>query len=236
VSATALITVFVVAVVPLVPTEAVLIGMGVLAASTGASLIGVVAVATVGCSLSDHVLYVLGRVAGGRVLGWLGNRSSGAAAMAWLTRHVTRYGPPVLMAGRWVPAGGTVGAVLVGMLRWRLRRFTPTSAVGSLLWSTYEVLLGYFGRSVTGQPVTGLLLSFAVAAVVALLTRVVVRRTQPPVVEDQPGQVDHAPVAVQVRSRHRVSSTATLGRLVHPTPHAPDPAVTTSRLAPIPRR
>jgi membrane-associated protein len=187
VSATALITVFVVAVVPLVPTEAVLIGMGVLAASTGASLIGVVAVATVGCSLSDHVLYVLGRVAGGRVLGWLGNRSSGAAAMAWLTRHVTRYGPPVLMAGRWVPAGGTVGAVLVGMLRWRLRRFTPTSAVGSLLWSTYEVLLGYFGRSVTGQPVTGLLLSFAVAAVVALSTRVVVRRAQAPVVGDQPG-------------------------------------------------
>jgi hypothetical protein len=31
------------------------------------------------------------------------------------------------MAARWVPAGGTVGAVLVGMLRWRLRRFTPMS-------------------------------------------------------------------------------------------------------------
>jgi membrane protein DedA with SNARE-associated domain len=70
VSAAALITVFVVAVVPLVPTEAVLIGMGVLAASTGVSLLGVVAVATVGCSLSDHALYLLGRVAGGRVLGW----------------------------------------------------------------------------------------------------------------------------------------------------------------------
>jgi membrane protein DedA with SNARE-associated domain len=75
-SATALVTVFVVAVVPLVPTEAVLVGMGVLAASTGGSLLGVIAVATVGCSLSDHVLYLLARLAGGRVLGWWGGRSS----------------------------------------------------------------------------------------------------------------------------------------------------------------
>jgi membrane protein DedA with SNARE-associated domain len=187
VNATALITVFVVAVVPLVPTEAVLVGMGVLAASTGVSLLGVIAVAAVGCSLSDHVLYLLGRVAGERILGWWGDRSSGAAAMTWLTRNITRWGSPVLVAGRWVPGGGTVGAVLVGMLRWRLRRFTPTSAVGSLLWSTYAALLGYFGGSVTGRPVTGLLLSLAVAAVVGLFTRVVIRRAQRPVVDDQPG-------------------------------------------------
>ncbi|MCW2641372.1 MAG: putative rane protein [Dactylosporangium sp.] len=186
-NATALITVFVVAVVPLVPTEAVLVGMGVLAASTGVSLLGVIAVATVGCSLSDHVLYLLGRVAGERILGWWGDRSSGAAAMTWLTRNITRWGSPVLVAGRWVPGGGTVGAVLVGMLRWRLRRFTPTSAVGSMLWSTYAALLGYFGGSVTGRPVTGLLLSLAVAAVVGLFTRVVIRRAQRPVVDDQPG-------------------------------------------------
>jgi membrane protein DedA with SNARE-associated domain len=187
-SATALVTVFVVAVVPLVPTEAVLVGMGVLAASTGGSLLGVIAVATVGCSLSDHVLYLLARLAGGRVLGWWGGRSSGAAAaMAWLTRNVTRWGPPALVAGRWAPGGGTAGAMLVGMLRWRLRRFTPTSAVGSLLWSTYAVLLGYFGGSVTGRPVAGLLLSLAVATVVGLLTGVVIRRTQRPVVDGQPG-------------------------------------------------
>jgi membrane protein DedA with SNARE-associated domain len=203
VNATALITVFVVAVVPLVPTEAVLVGMGVLAASTGVSLLGVIAVAAVGCSLSDHVLYLLGRVAGGRVLGWWGGRSSGAAAMAWLTRNVTRWGPPVLVVGRWVPGGGTVGAVLVGMLRWRLRRFTPTSAVGSLLWSTYAALLGYIGGSVTGQPVTGLLVSLAVAAVVGLLAKVVIRRTQRPVVDVQagPGHRVRHPRASRVRRR-----------------------------------
>lgn len=166
-----MITLFAVAVVPLVPTEPVLIGMAVLASSHTIPLGWVIAVAAVGCSLSDHILYATGRFAGGRLLDRVSSRPSVRAATDWLTRNVTRWGSTVLVVGRWLPAGGTVGAVLAGTLRWRLRRFTPASVIGSTLWSTYVALVGYFGGSLTGEPLVGFAVSLAVAALVGLAGR-----------------------------------------------------------------
>jgi membrane protein DedA with SNARE-associated domain len=173
---TALITLFVVSLIPLAPTEPVLVGMGVLAASGRLSLPAVIITAAVACSMSDHLLYFFGRFAGARSLDKLHNRPSVMAANEWLTRHITKWGAPVLVVGRWLPAGGTIGALLTGTLRWKLARFTPASVIGSLLWSAYAALVGYFGGAITGQPVTGLLLSLGVAALLALVCSIVVQR------------------------------------------------------------
>jgi membrane protein DedA with SNARE-associated domain len=174
---TALITLFVVGVVPLAPTEPVLVGMGVFAASGRLPLVAVIAVAAVGCSVSDHILYAFGRFAGVPVLERLaGRRPSVAAAHAWLTRRVLRWGAPVLVVGRWLPAGGTVGAVLTGTLRWRLVRFTPASIIGSTLWSVYGALIGYLGGALTGDSFLGLLVSLGLAAVLGVGSSVIVQR------------------------------------------------------------
>lgn len=165
---TALVTLFVVGLVPLAPTEPVLVGMGVFAASGHLPLPAVIATAAVACSLSDHFLYAVGRVAGSRVLHRLDRRPSVTAAHDWLSTRVTRWGAPVLVFGRWLPAGGTVGALLTGTLRWRLARFTPASVLGSTLWSTYVALIGYLGGALTGQPLTGLLVSLGGAAVLGV--------------------------------------------------------------------
>ena len=101
----------------------------------------------------------------------------------------------MLVAGRWLPAGGTIGALLAGASRWRLRRFTPASLTGASLWSLYATLLGYFGGSLTRQPLTGLLLSLGVATARALLTSVLARRTRP---AGRP--VDHSPSAARTQS------------------------------------
>jgi membrane-associated protein len=173
----ALITLFVVALVPLAPTEPVLVGMGVLAASGRLPLPLVIVVAAVACSMSDHLLYVFGRVAGARALTRFVRRPSAIAATDWLSRHVTKWGAPMLVAGRWLPGGGTIGAVLTGTLRWRLGRFTPASVVGSALWSTYVALIGYFGGELTGQPFFGLLVSLALAVVLGVVSGIVVRHS-----------------------------------------------------------
>lgn len=173
-----MITMFVVALVPLAPTEPMLIGMAVFASSGRFSLVEVIAVAAFGCTLSDHLLYATGRLAGVRLLDRLRGKGSVRAAGDWLGRHVTRWGAPVLVVGRWLPAGGTIGAVLAGTLRWNLPRFTPASVVGSTLWSTYVALIGYFGGALTGQPIAGLGLSLLVALVVGLLSRAVVQRLE----------------------------------------------------------
>ena len=173
---TALGTLFLVGLVPLAPTEPVLVGMGVLAASGEVPLAAVIGTATIACCLSDHLLYGIGRFAGPKALRRLSGRPSVLAAHDWLSHRVTRWGAPVLVVGRWLPAGGTIGALLTGTLRWRLHRFTPASLLGSALWSAYAALLGFFGGAVTGRPVVGLLVSLAVAAVLGLTSGIVVRR------------------------------------------------------------
>ncbi|HEX5403388.1 MAG TPA: VTT domain-containing protein [Pseudonocardiaceae bacterium] len=173
---TALLTLFLVGLIPLAPTEPVLVGMGVFAASGRLSLVEVIVTAAIACSLSDHFLYAVGRIAGVRVMRRLASRPSAVAAQDWLSARVTRWGSAVLVVGRWLPAGGTIGALLTGTLRWRLRRFTPASVFGSTLWSTYVALIGYLGGAITGQPLAGLLVSLGVAVVLGLVSSFVVRR------------------------------------------------------------
>jgi membrane protein DedA with SNARE-associated domain len=173
---TALITLFLVGLVPLAPTEPVLVGMGVFAASGQLPLVWVIVVAAVSCSISDHLLYAVGRIAGVRVLQRLSSKPSVTAANAWLSARVTKWGAPILVVGRWLPAGGTIGSILTGTLRWRLVRFTPSSVVGALLWSVYVALIGYFGGAITGEPLTGLLLSLGVAAVLGIGFSIVIQR------------------------------------------------------------
>ena len=63
-----LLLLFAVAVVPLVPTEIALIGMGVAAANGGDPFPLVLAVAAAGCLICDIGLYLVGRVGGAHLL------------------------------------------------------------------------------------------------------------------------------------------------------------------------
>jgi membrane protein DedA with SNARE-associated domain len=171
---------FVVCVVPLAPTEPVLIADAVLAATSrhGVSPVLLVLVSGIGCSISDHILYGLSRFGGARVLDWAHRRVSSANAVDWLSRNINRWGVPTLILGRWLPAGGTVGSILAGALRWRLPRFSPTSLAGCTLWSVYVVMLGYLGGSIARNPYIGILLSLGAAAAIAVGTRLFLRRGQ----------------------------------------------------------
>jgi hypothetical protein len=76
-SLAALITAFVVSVLPVTPTEPTLVAMGALTSVTHVSPVGVILVAGLGCSVSDHMLYAAGRWGGGRLLGYLGSAFTG---------------------------------------------------------------------------------------------------------------------------------------------------------------
>jgi membrane-associated protein len=180
---TAFVVLFVVAVVPLAPTEAVLIGYGVLAASGELSLTAVIAVATVGCALSDLVNFAIGRGVGMRALTRVGQRPGPRAVIAWTAAKLATRGESILVAVRFVPGGGLVGAVLAGSLRWPVRRFAPVALVGSALWSAYTATLGYVGGQVITDPVVATLLSFGVATLVSVPIGMAVKAAQRRVVD-----------------------------------------------------
>jgi membrane-associated protein len=174
---TALATLFLVGLIPIAPTEPLLVGMGVLAATGRLPLIVVIITAAVACSAGDHLVYGAARVVGGRLDGRPRRRPAARAAEDWLERRVARWGAPMLVVARWLPAGGTVGAVLAGTLGWRWSRFTPVSVIGSALWSTYVALVGYAGGAIVGTPLLALVLSLGVAAFVGLISGLVLRRS-----------------------------------------------------------
>jgi membrane protein DedA with SNARE-associated domain len=173
-----LLVLFVVAVVPLAPTEAVLIGYGVLAAAGELPLGWVIVVAAVGCTIADFVNFGLGRGLGVRALKRF-NRSAGSRALvSWTAGQLADRGESVLVAIRFVPGGGIVGAVLAGSLRWPRRRFAPVAVIGAALWSAYAALLGYVGGQVVSEPVLALVISLGVALVISVPAGVLIRAAQ----------------------------------------------------------
>ncbi|MQA10950.1 MAG: DedA family protein [Pseudonocardiaceae bacterium] len=175
VSTTTLLVLFAVSLVPLVPTEVALVGMGVAAAQQDVSVLPVIAVAAAGCLLSDQVLYLVGRYGGMSLLDRVGHRPAMRSAWQWLTGRSEVYGQPILVVARWLPGGGTVGALLAGTLRWSLPSFVSVSALGVALWCTYVAMVGYLGGQLVTDTTLSLLLSLAVAVVLGSAISLVMR-------------------------------------------------------------
>jgi membrane-associated protein len=188
-----LLVLFVVAVVPLAPTEAVLIGYGVLASAGELPLVWIIVVAAVGCALADFVNFGIGRGLGIRALRRF-NRNAGSRAMvSWTAGQLADRGESILVAIRFVPGGGIIGAILAGSLHWPRRRFLPVAIIGAALWSTYAAMLGYIGGQIVTEPALAMLISLGVALVISVPAGMIIKAAQRRVVETAATPV---PVAV----------------------------------------
>jgi membrane-associated protein len=174
-TAASLAVLFLVAAVPLAPTEAVLIGAGVLAASGDLPLPAVIATAAAGCFLADMLNFHLGKRMGMRALQKLNKSTKSRAMVVWTADQLARRGESILIAARFIPAGGIVGAMLAGSLKWPLKRFVPVAAVGSLVWCCYPAAMGYVGGQIVDEPLLAMLVSFGVATLLSVPVGMVIR-------------------------------------------------------------
>jgi membrane protein DedA with SNARE-associated domain len=189
--------VFLVGFVPLLPTEPVLISCGVLAASGKLPLQWVILTAIASCVLADLVNYGIGRRIGEPAIAKFAHRRTPASVLDWIKERLARNAEPILIAGRWLPGGGTIGAVLCGSLRFPIRRFALASMIGCTLWCLYATLLGYLGGSLASDDIPlALAVSLGIAAVLSLpasmFLRAQRRRTAVVDVDDDP---DLEPIA-----------------------------------------
>ena len=173
----ALLVLFVVAVVPLVPTEVALIGLAATVAQSEESVLPVFAVAVAGCLVSDQLVYLAG-ARGTGLVDRLRKWPSVANGLHRLTEASERHPRAPLVLIRWLPGGGTIGALVAGALRWPFRHFFAASAIGVTLWCAYIATIGYVGGSLIEEPALGLLASLAVAVGLGLLISVVDRLRQ----------------------------------------------------------
>jgi len=102
---------------PLVPSESLVVSAGVFAATGEPNLVAVIGVAALGAFAGDHISYLIGRTAGGR----LGSGSRKAAALKRGGRLLADRGGTILIVCRYIPGARTAITLTAGATRYPLR-------------------------------------------------------------------------------------------------------------------
>ncbi|MGY3040167.1 membrane protein DedA with SNARE-associated domain/rhodanese-related sulfurtransferase [Rhodanobacter sp. TND4EL1] len=154
--------------VPAVPT---LVVAGALAAGGQVPLLAVVLVAVVASLISDAVWFAAGRRYGGGVMRLLCRISlSPDSCVERSELHFQRWRGQILLIAKFVPGLSTVAPPLTGAMGLPFSRFLLFDGVGSLLWATVAIGLGY----VFAAQIDTLLAAIASAGTMALEAMLVV--------------------------------------------------------------
>jgi membrane protein DedA with SNARE-associated domain len=164
------------ALLPVVPSEALIIAAGV------GDLAAVIGAAAVGAFVGEVGSYVLGRGFGLAVRSRLVAGTPRAELFARTERTLTTRGGLVLLTARYVPAGRTVAALAAGAVRFPTSRFVGYSAVGATMSAAYVALLGFVGGATFARdPLVALLVSLSLATAIGVVAGLVRRlRTDGP--------------------------------------------------------
>ena len=168
---------------PAVPSESLMVSAGVFAASGQPDLVGIIAAAAAGAFAGDHISYLLGRTAGGRLLRRAAPGSRKAAALERGGRLLDDRGGTILIVCRYIPGARTAITLTAGAVAYPLRRFSMFDGIAALSWGAYSALVGYLGGAAfEDEPLKGLALGLGIALTVTLMVEVVRhvrRRAQP---------------------------------------------------------
>lgn len=133
------------AIVPIVPSETVVITAGVLAASGHLWLPAIVIAAACGAFIGDNVAYVIGRRFGTRLVDRFFRGEKARDRLVTATRQLEERGGQLIVVGRFIPGGRTAVTLSAGLLGFPWRRFAAFDAASAAVWALYASLLGYFG-------------------------------------------------------------------------------------------
>jgi membrane-associated protein len=131
--------------IPIVPSETIVITGGILAGKGQLELGFLIPVAAAGAILGDNICYWLGRRFGDRLAGRIFRGDKGRARIEWATKAVQRRGALLVLVGRFIPGGRTASTFAAGTLKMRWRRFFAADLAAGVLWALYSSLLGYVG-------------------------------------------------------------------------------------------
>lgn len=131
-------------VIPIVPSEGLMIVAGVAAGQGNQSIVLVIVCGAAGAFIGDNLAYLLGRRFAGRVDRWADRRLKRRARLDAAGRQLRIRGGVLLITARFIPGGRTVLTVSSGLTGQPWRWFVAWIAMATALWASYAALLGFF--------------------------------------------------------------------------------------------
>lgn len=132
-------------VLPIVPSETLVIIGGVSAGLGNLWVPFVILCAIAGAFIGDNLSYSLGREASDWVMRRQNRTEKGARRMAAVVEQVHERGGLLLITARFIPGGRTALTLSCGVTRQSRRWFMGWAAIAAIIWGHYAALLGFIG-------------------------------------------------------------------------------------------
>jgi membrane protein DedA with SNARE-associated domain len=155
-------------IIPLVPSETLVITSGVIASSGELELPLVIVFAALGAFAGDNTVYFIGRRWGDSVKRRFFSSAKAQERLAWADRQLDERGGELIIVARFIPGGRTAVCLSAGGLQMTWRRFAIFDAIAGVVWASYAALLGYVGgKQFEEAPWKGLIVALAIAFSIA---------------------------------------------------------------------
>ena len=161
-------------VIPIVPSETMVIIGGVAAGAGDQSLILVILSGAVGAFLGDNTAYLIGANMSNWIERHAESRPRQQQRLYWAEQQIRVRGGLLLITARFIPGGRTALTISSGVTRQPQRWFMGWIAVAVTIWATYAALLGYIGgKAFEDDHTRAFLVAFGSAIAVTALIEVV---------------------------------------------------------------
>jgi membrane protein DedA with SNARE-associated domain len=173
-----LVIIFVIAffdsVVPIVPSETMVIIGGVAAGQGDQYLLAVIACGAVGAFLGDNTAYLLGGRLSGFIQRRAARRPTWQTRLDWAAEQIRIRGGLLLITARFIPGGRTALTVSSGITHQPRRWFVGWVAIAAVIWATYASLLGFIGgKTFEDNHTLAFLVAFGAALAITVVIEVV---------------------------------------------------------------
>ena len=160
-------------VLPIVPSETLVIIGGVSAGTGSLSIALVILCAASGAFIGDNLSYLIGREASDWVIKRRTRTERGAKQMTNIVDQIHERGGMLLITARFIPGGRTVLTLSCGVTRQPHKWFIGWAVVAASVWSLYASLLGFIGgKSFADNHTKAFLIAFAGAFGVTIIVEV----------------------------------------------------------------
>ena len=140
-----LLVAFLDSIIPIVPSETMVIIGGVAAGRGDQWLVLVIAAGAVGAFLGDNVAYLIGARMSDRIERRAEKSPKLRRRLDWAAEQIHIRGGLLLITARFIPGGRTALTITSGLTRQPHRWFMGWVAVAGVIWASYAALLGYIG-------------------------------------------------------------------------------------------